>query len=320
MKTKDIMNSVSRKFNRLGLSVKKHSPEILLVVGIGGVVTSAVMACKATTKVDFILEETKGKVDVLHECVKKGEALTQLENGEVSVVPYDEEDCKKDLTIVYAQTGLKFAKLYAPSIILGVASIGCILASHNIIHKRNVALGAAYAAVDSSFKDYRKRVVERFGEELDKELRYNIKAKDVEETVVNEDGTETTVNTTVNTANPGDMSQYTVCFDETCKGWVRDAEANKFTLTQVQRFANEKLQEQGHLFLNELYDMLGVQRTKIGQQVGWVYDPSNPDIDSYVDLRIFDIHDKNKRAFVNGYEKSIWIDPNVSCVVYDMIR
>jgi hypothetical protein len=320
MKAKEIMNGVSRKFNRLGLSVKKHSPEILLVVGIGGVVTSAVLACKATTKVDFILAETKQKVDIIHEGVEKGEVMTKLENGEVGVVPYNEEDGKKDLTIVYAQTGLEFVKLYAPSVILGVASIGCILASHNIIHKRNVALGAAYAAVDSSFKDYRKRVVERFGEELDKELRYNIKAKEIEEVAINEDGSETTVKKTVNAANPNDFSEYTICFDETCKGWVRDSEANKFTLMQVQRFANERLQEQGHLFLNELYDMIGAKRTRIGQQVGWVYDPENPDIDSYVDLRIFDINDERKRAFVNGYEKSIWIDPNVSCVVYDMIR
>lgn len=315
-----IMNSVTRTFSRAGLQLKKHSPEILVVAGVAGTVVSAVMACKATTKVNFILEEAKEKVETIHDGVEKGEVKGYLENGEVGLVPYSEEDGKKDLAIVYVQTGVKLAKLYAPSVILGALSITSILASNNILRKRNIGLMAAYATLDTSFKEYRGRVIERFGKELDRELKYNIKAKEVEEIVVNEDGTESTVKKTIEVAEANSLSPYAICFDETCAGWDRDAEINKFFLLRQQDYANELLRSRGHLFLNEVYDMLGAQRTKAGQIVGWVYDEKNPIGDNYVDFGIFNIHVQANRAFVNGYEKSIWIDPNVDGPVYDLLK
>lgn len=130
------------------------------------------------------------------------------------------------MTIIYAQTGLKIAKLYAPSVILGILSLGGIVASNNILRKRNVALAAAYATIDNSFKDYRKRVVERFGEEVDKQLKYNIKAKQVEETVVDDNGKEKKVKTTVNVVNPDEISDYARFFDEASPYWEKDPEFN----------------------------------------------------------------------------------------------
>ena len=111
-----------------------------------------------------------------------------IENPDKVNEEYTQDDGNKDLAIVYTQTALKVAKVYAPAVILGGLSITAILTSKNILRKRNIALAAAYTAVDKSFKEYRGRVVERFGKELDKELRYNIKAKDVEETVTDEKG------------------------------------------------------------------------------------------------------------------------------------
>lgn len=301
--------SATRAFYKAGLQIKKHSPEILVVAGVVGTVASTVLACKATTKVNFVLEETKTKVDVIHEGAEKGEVKGYLENGEVGMVPYSAEDSKKDLTIVYAQTGLKLAKLYAPAVILGAVSITSILAGHNILRKRNLALAAAYTAVDSSFKQYRSRLVERLGEKMDKELLYNIKAQEVEETVVDKDGNETTVTKVVEVADPiAAQSMYTYCFDETSSAWVRDAEDNKYFLLRQQDFANEKLKSKGYLFLNEVLDMVGIQRTKAGQAVGWMI---NGDGDGYVDFGIFDIHCEANRNFVNGLEKSIWLNFNV---------
>lgn len=319
MKKNEFMTSVSRTFHKVGFQFKKHSPEILVVAGVAGTVVSAVMACKATTKVNFILEETKDQINVIHEATENGEVAGYLEDGSVGMIPYSKEDSKKDLTIVYAQSGLKLAKLYAPSVILGVASITCILAGHNITRKRNAALAAAYATVDQSFKQYRNRVVERFGKELDHELKHNIKAKEVEEVVVNEDGTESVVKRTVEVANPAELSQYAICFDETCTGWTRSAEDNKYFLLQQQNWANELLKARGHVFLNEVHDMLGVPRTKAGCVVGWVYDPESGRGDGYIDFGIFNINLESNRAFVNGYEKSIWLDPNVDGVVYDLL-
>ena len=240
MKFNELTTAATRAFHKAGFQLKKHSPEILVVTGVVGTVVSAVMACKATTKVNFILEETKAQVDVIHAGTENGEVKGYLENGEVGMVPYSAEDSKKDLTIVYAQTGMKLAKLYAPAVLLGAVSITGILVGHNILHKRNLALAAAYTAVDTGFKQYRGRVVERFGDKLDKELLYNIKAKEVQETVVDEKGKEKTVTNTVEVADPvAAMSPYTYVFDETASGWQRDAEANKFFLLRQQDYANE---------------------------------------------------------------------------------
>ncbi len=302
MTIKQLTTSATRAFHKAGFQLKKHSPEILVVTGVVGTVVSAVMACKATTKVSTILDKTKTNVDAIHECVNNPELAEE----------YTKEDSQKDLAIVYAQTGLEFVKLYGPSVALGAASITSILVGHNILRKRNLALAAAYKVVDTGFKQYRGRVVERLGEQMDKELQYDIKAKEIEETVVDKKGKEKTVTKTVEVANPAAaQSPYTVCFDETCTGWQRDAEANKFFLLRQQDYANEKLKARGYLFLNEVYDMVGARRTKAGQVVGWVYDESNPIGDNYVDFGIFDIRSEDARNFVNGFEPSIWLSFNV---------
>lgn len=290
--------SVTRSFHKAGFQIKKHSPEILVITGVVGTVVSAVMACKATTKVSTIIDKTKEDIDAIHQC---------SENPELTEV-YTAEDSKKDLTIVYAQTGLKLAKLYAPSVLLGAASVTSILVGHNILHKRNLALAAAYTAVDTGWKQYRGHVVERFGEKMDKELLYNLKAKEIEETVVDEKGKEKTVKTTVEVADPSSLGYYTYVFDETSSAWQRDAEDNKFFLLRQQDYANDKLKAKGYLFLNEVLDMVGIQRTRAGQTVGWMLDG---DGDGFVDFGIFDIRCKANREFVNGLEKSIWLNFNV---------
>ena len=303
MNMSNIVNSATKTFHRVGFQIKKHSPEILLVTGITGVVTSAVMACKATTKVDAIVEETKKSIDMIHE---------GMEAGNICDVEYTEEDGKKDLAIVYIQTGAKFAKLYGPSVLLGLTSIGCILASNNIIHKRNVALSAAYTAIDRSFKGYRSRVIERFGESMDRELRYNIKTQEVKETVVDEEtGKKKTVKSTVSVVDPNTYSDYARFFDEYCAGWTKDAEYNLMFLRQQQNYANELLKSRGHLFLNEVYDMLGIDRTKAGNIVGWIYDEKHPIGDNFVDFGIYVLDNEKARDFVNGRERSILLDFNV---------
>lgn len=295
--------AATRAFHNVGFQLKKHSPEILVVAGVVGGVASAVMACKATTKVSAIMAETKENVESVHNC---------LDNPEYADV-YSVEDSKKDLAIIYAKTGVNLVKLYAPSVLLGAASITSILVGHNILHKRNLALTAAYAVVDNGFKQYRGRVVERFGDKLDKELLYNIKSKEIEETVVDENGKEKTVKKTVEVVDPtaAKMSPYSICFDETCTGWVRDAERNKFFLLRQQEYANELLKAQGFLFLNDVLKMVGAQQTEAGQIVGWVYKENNEIGDNYIDFGIFNIHSEASRNFVNGYEKSIWLTFNV---------
>lgn len=307
----NIMNNFSRTFHRTGLKFKKHSPEILIVTGCISMVASTVLACRATTKVNTVLDKTKKDISRIHETAEK----KHLPDGTL----YTEEDKKKDLTIAYAKTGVEFAKLYAPAIGVGALGLTCTLSAFGILHKRNVGLAAAFAAVDTSFKEYRGRVVERFGKELDHELRYNIKAKEVEEIVVDENGEQKVEKKTVNVANPGKGSMYARFFDETSDCWEKNAEYNRLFLIQTQNYMNDKLKRQGHLFLNEVHDALGLTRTQYGNVVGWVYNEKNPVGDNYVDFGIFDIHDETKRHFVNGYERSILLDFNVDGNVLELL-
>lgn len=311
MKT-NILNNVNRTLNKAKFNVQKHSPEILIVTGVVGVVASAVMACKATTKVGKIAEEHKSNIDTVHEAVEKG-----VTNAGES---YNEEDAKKDLTIYYTQTGLKYVKLYAPSVILGALSLTAIISSNNILRKRNVALAAAYTAIDRSFKEYRGRVVERFGKEIDRELRYNIKAKEIEEKVVDENGEEKTVKKTVEVYDPNNYSDYAKIFDESCIAWTKSAEYNLMFLKQQQAHANTLLKQNGYLFLNEVYEMLGFDKTKAGQVVGWVYDEKNPIGDNFVDFGIYNIYNEKARDFVNGHERSIILDFNVDGNIWELMH
>ena len=269
------------------------------------------MACKATTKLGAILEKTKTDMEVIRTAMEHPEYLEPEK--------YTEDDGKNDIRILYAKTGLNIIKLYAPSVILGGLSITAMLTSNNILRRRNIALAAAYTAVDKGFKEYRSRVVERFGEEMDRELRYNLKSKEIEETVVDEKGKEKTVKKTVNVVDPSTYSVYARFYDDGCNGWTKNPEDNLYFLKCQENYANDLLKTRGHLFLNEVYDMLGIPRTQAGQIVGWVYDEKNPVGDNFVDFGILDLYDEKKREFVNGYERTILLDFNVDGEIFKIL-
>lgn len=303
MKNKtEIMKSVNGVTSKAVMKLKKHSPEILVVAGIAGTVVSAVLACKATTKVAEILDETKGTLDTIHD---------GMETGAINGQEYTTEDGKKDTIVVYAQTGMKLAKLYGPAIILGMLSITSILASNNILRKRNVALGAAYAAIDKSFKEYRGRVIERFGEQVDTELKYGIKAKKFEEIEVDpETGKEKKVKKTVMVADPNLQSDYAVYFDSKSRNYETNPDYNRMFLKAQQAFANDKLQTRGHLFLNEVLDDLDLPRTPAGQIVGWTKDGP----DGYVNFRIVEV----ERETEDGrHEPTLLLDFNVEGNIWE---
>lgn len=298
MKNKtEIMKSVSGIANKTVMKLKKHSPEILVVAGVVGAVASAVIACKATTKVGKITEEAKDMIDSIHESEKNG--ITP--SGET----YTKEDCQKDLAITYVQTGIKYAKLYAPAVILGSLSITSILASNNILRKRNVALGAAYAAIDKSFKEYRGRVIERFGEQVDHELKYNIKAKKFEEIETDpETGKQKKVKKTVMVTDPNLQSDYAVYFDNKSRNYETNMDYNRMFLKAQQQFANDKLQARGHIFLNEVLDDLDLPRSPAGQIVGWTKDGP----DGYVNFRILEV---DRETEDGRHEPALLLDFNV---------
>ena len=299
-----IKNSAIRGVSKIGFELKKHSPEILVVAGIIGAVTSTVLACKATVDAGPVIDEAKEDIDKIHDLV--------ADEGLIESGAYSKEEGTKALAGVYAKTGIKIVKLYAPALIIGSLSVTSILASNNILRKRNVALAAAYATIDKSFKKYRQSVLDRFGDEVDKELRYGLKTEQITETVTDEKGNTTEVTKNVRTFDDEEYSEYAIIFDEVNSDFFkRDAEYNRWFLSAQERFANDKLKANGYLFLNDVFDMIGVPRTKAGQVVGWIYDPKRSDIDNYVDFGIMDITKRSSRDFVDGYEAAVILDFNV---------
>ena len=297
---------LTNKASRSVLVVKKFSPEILVGVGIVGLIGSTVMACNATLKVDAVLAVAKEKKD-------KIDKASATMNADV----YSEKDRQKDLVITYVQTGADFAKLYGPAVLLGGLSIACILGSYNIMRKRNIAVVAAYKVLKDGFDKYRERVVEDLGTEKDLEYRHGTKMEKVEETVTDpETGKKKKIKKDVATYDSNHVSQYARFFDESCPQWSKTPEYNLLFLKTQQNYANDLLHARGHLFLNEVYDMLGMKHTQEGSVTGWVLSESS---DNFVDFGIFDVRRKAAREFVNGDERSILLDFNVDGIIWDKI-
>ena len=304
MKKNELVTKISGSVHKIGFELKKHSPEIFIAVGVVGTVASAVMACKATTKLNDILEESKEQIDAIHEAPQKEELKDK----------YDEDMMRKDLALVYFQTGVKVAKLYAPAVILGTLSITSIVASNNILRKSNVALAAAYATVDKGFKEYRERVVERYGEQVDYELTHNIKTKEITETVVDEKGKEKQVKKTVEVADPNVTNDYIKYFTRSNPYWDDTPDYVELFLRSQQNYANDRLKVDKVLTLNDVYDSLGFQKTKAGMVVGWVFDENNEDGDNFIEFNVHKVYIPNEYG---EEELAYAIDFNVDGNIYN---
>ena len=300
MNSNELVTMVKHNLNRVGFVLSKKSPEILIVAGAIGTITAAVMACKASIKLPEVLEDSQIKLSDLHMAIEDGEEMT-------------EKEMNHELTKIYVETAVDVAKLYAPSVVLGILSMGTVFASNNILRQRNASIAAAYATVDSAFRRYRHNVVDQYGGDIDKAMRYGIKKQEIEEVVIDAKGKEKIVKKTVDVSefDPSQYSDFARFFDESCYEWDKDPEYNLTYLRCMQQSANNLLQSKGHLFLNEVYDMLGIQRTKAGQVVGWIFDDKNPVGDNYVDFGMYDLNRSNTREFVNGHESRILLDFNV---------
>lgn len=296
-----IMNTL----NRATMFLRKHSPEILVFGGVAGMVASGVMACKATVHLPEVRDKVQAKIDAVHNQKKNDACNAEDDNG-------------RNIAKAYFQAGVEYAKLYAPSCIVGGLSIAGILAGNNILRKHNVALAAAYATLDTSYKQYRSRVADRFGEDVEREILYDIHEKTVKETVIDENGKAKEIKKKV--AVSGCIGEYARYFEQGASiAWEPNMEYNMFFLNLQQRIANDQLRAHGFLFLNDVYQMLGFPKTRAGQAVGWVYDQENADKyknDNYIDFRIQEIRRTDKND-PNGCVETILLDFNVDGAILD---
>ena len=294
---------------KVGFQLKKASPDIFMFLGIGGVIGATILACSATLEVKEEVEKQKKVIDDIKKA-SEDESLKEY---------YTKKDRNHDLTVTYLKTAGKVFGLYAPAIGLHVLSITGILASRHIMRERNLGLATAFATVSQGFKDYRDAVKNKFGKEVDEQLRNHTETRTIEETIIDENGKPKKVKKKIEVSDLKTGSSYARFFAEGCNGWTDDPEVNMHFLILQQDHATKKLRAQGFLFLNEVYDMLGIQRSREGQIVGWSFTKDNPNGDNYVDFGIYRTNRENNVNFVNGYEPTILLDFNVDGPIIDLI-
>ena len=287
-----LSDSVTRNLATKVLKLKKNSPHIFFGAGVAGVVGSTVLACRATLKLEDTLDEIREDVN---------ETKERGERARVSGDSYFYQDYKKDLAFDYLRATKKLGKLYGPSVGLGLVSIAALTGSHVEMARRNTALTAAVATVTKAFDEYRQRVAEQFGDDAEKDIYNGFK----EETVATKDGPKT-----FKVRREGHLSDYARLFEESNVNWQRDSELNYMFVKAVQEHQNVRLRTRGHVFLNEVYDALGIEHTKAGSVVGWYYD-ENGDGDNYINFGL-------QENYVEG-ERNIWLDFNVDGVIFDLI-
>jgi Family of unknown function (DUF6353) len=291
-----VPEAINNVVARNALLAQRSSPGVLLGVGIVGMVGSTVLACRATLKMEEVLDETRGKLEM----------AKTLEH-----VEYNEKDRKRDISLIYFQTGVKVTRLYSPAIIVGVISIAALTKSHNILTSRNAALTAAYTALDKGFNQYRARVIEKYGEDQDRDFRYGTEQVEVVDPKTNK-------KKIVKRVSSDEPSIYARFFDQSSSSWSKEPEYNLIFLKAQQNYANDLLHARGHVLLNDVYDMLGIPRSKAGAVVGWVLS-RNGTTDDFVNFGVFEDRSDKVRDFVNGREGAILLDFNVDGIIYDKI-
>jgi hypothetical protein len=260
------------------------------------------LACRATLKVGEVLEQ--------HEAATK-----KLLNDP----KYQHDgDQAKDLAKLKVRLAVDIVKPYLLPLGLGVVSIAALTGSHVILTKRNGAIMAAYAGLDRAFKEYRSRVSDEFGNDVDRRLSAGASEFLTEEKLA--DGS-VLIDSKKELDGRFGGSAYAVVFDELSSKFSREPGRNAMTIQMIQNYANDKLRAHGHLFLNEVMDMLGLPRTKAGAVVGWFYDPKNEKStgDNYVDFGVFTGDDEWIEAFLDGKESIVVLDFNVDGIIYDKI-
>lgn len=286
-------------------TVSRHAPGILLTAGVVGGVATTVSACKATLKINEVME-------FANESYEKIEYASEV--GAVDNEIYSIEDAKKDKKTIQGFVIGSVIKNYGPVCLIGAASVTSILCGYNILNRRNMALVAAYTTLDAGFKTYRKRVVAELGTEADERFRTGKVNKKIEMEVVDDETGELK-----NKKKKTDVIEketepidYTINF---CREAIHirdrnDLSASRAFIQNVENSMNLTLKAQKFVTLNDVRESLGVPKVSYGQIVGWTMDGTG---DDYIELKQTMVYDEELEAF------TIIIDPNVEGIMFNKI-
>lgn len=289
-----IPQSISKSMGSKMLSAKQSSPQIFFVGGLLGSVVSTVLACRATLKLEKTVEDIRN--DLL--------SVKQLGEEAKETGDFEEREYYQSLLVVYARSSVKIGKLYGPSVIVGSLSVAALTGSHVQMKRRNEALTITLAGVMKAFDEYRIRVRDEIGEERELEIHRGI----TKQTITDADGKKQVVPV----LDPNATSLYARSFNASNVNWQPNAEENRTFLQLQQNWWNNVLHSRGHVFLNEVYESLGMEHSRAGAVVGWMSGPNGKG-DGYVD---FGFHEAWQ---INQMDPEIWLDFNVDGVIHNKI-
>lgn len=293
-----IPDGATRLVARQVLIAKKNSPHFFFAGGLVGVLGATVLACRATLRLEENLDDVRADLQK----TKTNAELAKSDPDEA----YTDQDYYKDIGQVYIRSLNKFGRLYGPAVVVGGVSIAALTGSHIQLARRNTALTITLAAVSKAYEDYRIRVQEAVGREKEQELYHAVRTQEIDGEGKKKD--------LVKAANPNEWSPYARFFDETSPNFVKNAEYNRTFIEVQQTYANHKLRSCGHLFLNEVYDSLGFERTPAGAVVGWLW--NSEEGDNYIDFGLYEAYNVTMK---HNAEPRMLLDFNVDGIIYEKI-
>lgn len=287
----DLQLLATRTLGKTKMFVGTNAPHILMGAGVVGVIATNVLVARAALKTQGIPTEIQATAETVNE--------REVDKN------FTQQDKVKQVGQVYIRGGMMLGKIWWPAVVVGGGSIACLIVSHKIMMKRNTALMGAYIALDAAYKAYRRRIALELGEERELELYSSPRTMTVHD---DEAGTACEI-----IDFDSDMpSPYARFFDETSVNHSKTPEYNLMFLRSQERWANDRLRAYGFVFLNEVYDALGLERSQVGQFVGWKHDAAeNKTGDGFITFGLYSIGDESSRAFVNLLEHTVLLDFNV---------
>lgn len=295
-----IPNAVTTRVGGVMLKASKNSPSILFGVGVVGFSATIVMSSRATLKVGDILDDARKTLSDINEVRNDFELSAKHD--------YTEEVAQVDRVLVYRNTAIKLGRLYGPTVLVGTITIAAFTKAHFTQNSRIMALTAAYSSLERAYNSYRERVAKEIGEEREFELAHNVD--------IHREALESGSDLVPITTRDLNSSYLTRMFDTSSKAWLGSPDYNLIFVRAQQNYANDMLRSRGYLFLNEVFDNLGLSRTREGQIIGWRLAEGNV---NYVDFGIFDASNESTRAFVNGEDKSVLLTFNPDGIIWDQI-
>jgi hypothetical protein len=289
-----IQEFASRLSGKAEAQFRKNGPTILTGLGVAGFGLTTVLVGRAVLRSQDKVKTLKFRTQEIKE--------RELDEK------YTRQQQSHDMGVLWLRSAKPILVDFAPAIVAGAASVTCVVTAHGMLKQQRAALVAAYAALDTGFRAYRKRVQDEIGESKELELFRGMGRVTVED----DQGQPCEIFDTADLQHHA--SQYAKFFDESSVYWKKTPEWNLTFLLSQQEFANQRLQARGFLFLNDVYEALGLPHTQAGQAVGWKRDKTGKN-DGFVSFGIHDIFDESSRAFVNGYEHTILLDFNVDGVI-----